>query len=209
MPVAWKAFALAALAVGGLGAAPVAAQPGPKEAPKAATSDSPAATLTRTKLLKAKVTLSVKEAPLREVLKECAAQVDMQAERPVLWTYAAGVPAGKAVTYNCKDKSLEQVLDELFGRLGLGYVVLSMDDQPRDGWVQITQGAERGYPKGATPATADEDEKDAAGRLTLAKDLIDKGKAVDAKLVLKLVVKKFPGTKAAAEANALLEKLNK
>jgi hypothetical protein len=172
--------------------------------------DSPAAERTRAKLLKAKVTVEFKNVMLREVLKEFAAQVEMQAERPVMWTYTAGVPADKPVTYACKNKPLDAALDEVFKGLGLGYVVVSQDDQPRDGWVRITRGAERGYGVAAVPSTIDDDdEKKAATRLGLAKDLIEKGKPADAKAVLMLVVNKFPQSKAAAEAKELLEKLNK
>ena len=180
--------------------------------PTPASKDTPAAERTRRQLLKTKVTVTFKGVPLREALKEFAAQVEMQAERHVMWTYTEGVPADKAISYSCKDKPLELALDELFKAYGLGYVVLSLDDQPRDGWVRITQGAERGYAAAVPPPPPggdDEDEKRAGTRLGVAKELIEKGKTADAKAVLMLIITKFPKSKAAAEAKELLEKLGK
>jgi hypothetical protein len=177
----------------------------PAEKPAAPAKDSPAAERTRTRLLKVKVTVDFKKGTVRDLLKEFAAQVEMQAERPVMWTYAEGVAAGTPVAFACKDKPLEEALDELFAAQKLGYVVISEDDAPRDGWVRITRGNERGFAAGSDPA----EEKKAAATLGIAQDLIDKGKPTDAKAVLMLVISKHPDTKAAAEARQLLEKIGK
>lgn len=56
------------------------------------------------------------------------------------------------------------------------------------------------------PAADPEDEKMAGMKLALAKNLIADGKADRAKIQLTFVVKKYPGTKAAAEAKELLDK---
>lgn len=177
---------------------------------------SAAAENTRAKLLKAKITVAFNKMPLREAMKEIAHLVEQAAERPIFWTYA---PEGKAapatpVTYSAKDKTVEQVLDEMFRPLGLGYTVISADDQPRDGWVRIAPGKDRGAIASSGPAPmpvvpADPEEAMALARLTSAKALIDQGKTTDAKLILGLVTTKFGKTKAAAEAKDLLEKLNK
>lgn len=197
--VLWIALLPSGLASGSF----IIAQP----AEKAATKDSAAAEQTRTRLLKTKVTADFKNYPLREALKEFAAQVEMDAERPVLWTYPEDIPAAQPVTYSCKNKPLDEALDELFTKLKLGYVVVSEDDRPRDGWVRITKGTERGYPSAA--AVADEDETKAAARLATAKEHIEKNRLATAKAVLNAVIEKYPKTKAAAEAKALLEKLDK
>ena len=179
------------------------AQPVAKAAAPA--KDSPAAERTRNRLLKLKVTVDFKKGTVRDLLKEFAAQVEMQAERPVMWTYAEGVAAGTPVAFACKDKPLEEALDELFTAHKLGYVIVSDDDGPRDGWVRITKGNERGFAAGSDPA----EEKKAAATLGRAQDLIEKGKPTDAKVVLMLVISKHPNTKAAAEALQLLEKIGK
>jgi hypothetical protein len=184
----------------------------PKTASAGAAKDTSLADRTRTKLLKVKVSASFEKVSLRDVLKELAGQVEMAVERPVMWTYADSIPADTPVSYSCKNKALDAVLDELFKKHGLGYVVISKMDDKHDGWVRVTKGDERGYDTSPPKIISSEDEdeeKKAAGRLAIAKDLIDKGKPADAKAVLMLVVNKFPKTKAAIEAKELLEKLNK
>ncbi|MBX9624764.1 MAG: hypothetical protein K2X82_13235 [Gemmataceae bacterium] len=159
-----------------------------------ATKDTPAAERTRTKLLAVKVSGEFRKVPLREVLKEFAHQVEVEAGRPVMWTYEAGDKAGDPVTVSCRGKPLEKVLDDLFKGPGLGYVVVSEDDHPRDGWVRVVAGAAPG-------------EAEAAGRLAAAREALADGKAADAKALLRLVARKYPGTKAAAEAEKLLADL--
>lgn len=195
---------LAALAVLALGS--------PSPAQDAKAKDTEAANRTRTKLLKARMTAEFKNVPLRDVLKELAAQTDMTADRPVMWTYGTDIPAAKPVTYTCKDKPLDAVLDELLRGPGLGYVVVSDAEDRRDGWVRITTGGERGYAKAKPPepkAEATDDESVAAERLKFAKGLIEGGKAAQAKPVLLVITKKYPATKAAAQAKELLEKIDK
>jgi hypothetical protein len=174
----------------------------------ATAADTPAAERTRNKLLKVKVTLNVRDVSLREVLKEVAAQVEMQAEKPIMWSYAPDVAAGDKITYACNNKPVEQVLDEIGKLTGIGYVVVSKDDHKHDGWIRITKGPERGYGKyPPDDPPEDPDEAKAAMRLKVAKELLDMGKTADARAVLMLVIEKHPKTKAAAEAKALMEKL--
>jgi len=169
-----------------------------------------AAEQTRDKALKVKVAAEFTEARLGDVLKEFAAQVDMSADRVVLWTYGPMFPFDKKVTFTCKSKPLDEALDELFTKVGggLGYVVVSKDGDKHDGWVQVTTTGERGVAKPVPMATA-EDEKEAADKLALAKRLIDGGKSDQAKTVLAFVVKRYPLAKAATEAKELLTKLDK
>jgi hypothetical protein len=180
----------------------------PKEAPKTTAKDTPAADLTRTKLLKVKVTGTFTDVRLGDVLKEFAAQVDSRADEPVMWSYGPQFPFAQKVTFSVTDKPLDAALDELFAKAagGLGYVVLSKDGDKYDGWVRLTTTGERGTGPAATPA---EDEAAAAERLALAKKLIDAGKPTAAKPVLEIVAKKYPTTKAGMEARMLLEKIEK
>src|SRR5262249_44435610 len=152
----------------------------------ATAADTPAAERTRNKLLKVKVTIDYKNTPLREGLKEVAAQVEMQAERPVMWTYARDGPAGDRITYTCTNKPVEQVLDDLCKLAGIGYIVVSKDDHKHDGWVRITKGPERGYGKypDDTPVIDDPDEAKAGMRLKAARTLLDMNQPADAKAVL-------------------------
>jgi hypothetical protein len=174
----------------------------------------PAAEETRSKLLKVKLSLNFTKFPIREALKEIAHLVNENTEKPIMWTYAAdgGLP-NVPVTYNCKDKAVEVILDDLFKQHGLGFTVLSGEDHPRDGWVRVGPGKERGEVKrlGAVLPPESEDPSEAAAltRLNAAKSLLDQGKASDAKLILGVVVGKYGKTKAGAEAKDILEKLNK
>jgi hypothetical protein len=202
--------ALLAGVAAGLAAVACVAIPAPaqeaKEPPKTAAKDTPAADLTRAKLLKVKVTGTFTDVRLGDVLKEFAHQVDTSADQPVMWAYSAGFPFSQKVTFSVADKPLDAALDQLLAKAGggLGYVVVSKDGDRYDGWVRLTTTGERGSE--APPATAEE-EATAAERLALAKKLIDVGKPASAKPVLEIVAKKYPTTKAGKEARMLLEKL--
>ncbi|HEY1186541.1 MAG TPA: hypothetical protein VGE74_02740 [Gemmata sp.] len=186
------------------------AQPAPEGEKKDAAADAkltPAAEFTRTKALKAKVGIEARAARLGDVLKEFAAQADMRADALVMWAYGPGFPYAQKVTYSCKDKPIDEALDELFSKSGgLGYVVVSKAGDKRDGWVLLTTTGERGT---ARPPATEAEEKLAADRLELAKKLIDGGKPGSAKPLLTLVTAKYGNTKAAAEARELLTKLDK
>ncbi|HEV3439293.1 MAG TPA: hypothetical protein VG122_18145 [Gemmata sp.] len=182
----------------------------PKEAPKSTGKETPS-DITRTKLLKTKVTRSFKDERLGDILKEFADQVDAKGDQPVMWSYGTGFPFAQRITFACKDKPLDVVLDQLLTKAGggLGYVVVSKEGDKYDGWVRLTTTGERGVDKDApSPAKVDE-EASAAEKLALAKKLIDLGKPTAAKPVLEILVKNYPNTKAGAEAKELLEKLDK
>lgn len=196
-----RSFALALAAL-------LLALPAPAQQPK----DTRLAEFTRERYFKVKVTVDVKEAMLRDVLKEFAAQVSMDKEfdHPVMWTYADGAIGDKPVTFACTDKPIEDALKELAGKAKFGYFIISKDDHIRDGWVRITAGSERGFGAlGVAPKPVDDDEATAAARLGVAKEHIEKSRNASAKAVLTGIIDKFPKTKAAAEAKALLEKLDK
>lgn len=169
--------------------------------------DSLAGESTRTKLLKVKVSVNFQGVSLREALKEFAALVEMNAERPVMWTYAEEINPGQKVTYACTEKPLDAALGELFTTLKLGYYVVSDEAELRDGWVRVTAGTERGY-RHATDVMSGDEQK-AATRLAAGKEQIEKGRTATGRAILNGLVEKFPKTKAAAEAKALLEKLDK
>ena len=186
-------------------ALPAAAQP-----PK----DTRLAEFTRERYLKVKVTIEAKDVPLRELLKEFAAQVNMDKEfdHPVMWTYADAALGDKKITFTCTDKPIEDALKELGEKEKFGWFVISQEDHLRDGWVRITAGKETGFGSlgaAAAPKPEDEDETKAAARLGVAKEHLEKNRNASAKAVLTGIIDKFPKSKAAAEAKALLEKLDK
>lgn len=180
----------------------------PDEGVKRESKDTPAAELTRTTLLKVKVGGMFKDVRLGDILKEFAAQVEMKVEQPLMWSYAAGFPFAKKVSFTAKEQPLDSALDELLSQAGggLGYVVVARDGDKYDGWVRLTTMGERGIE--LPPPTAAE-EKAATERLVLAKKLIDAGKPSSAKPLLEILVKKYAATKAGMEAKELLEKIDK
>ncbi len=105
---------------------------------------SPAAAKTF-RLLRRKVTLHSHDQRLADVLEELQGQV----RGLKLWLDPEGrAPADMRLNYDADKKPLDSLLDELFGRHGLGYIVLSEEGNPHDGWVRVKAGLERGMPEG-------------------------------------------------------------
>lgn len=194
--------------LGGLLAASPATAQTPKEPAKSTAKDSSAADTTRTKLLKTKVTVEFTDQQLGEILKEFAHLVGEKSDDALMWAYGEKFPFSQKVTFAAKDQPLDVALDKLLTKAGggLGYVVVSKDGDKYDGWVRLTTTGERGH---EPPPASAEDEATAAERLALAKRLLDASKAASAKPVLEIIVRKYPTTKAAAEAKELLSKLEK
>jgi hypothetical protein len=180
----------------------------PKETPKSDAKETAAAELTRTKLLRVKVSGAFTDVRLGDILKEFAAQVDMKNDEPVFWTYGTGFPFANKITITVKEQPLEVALDDVLNKAGggLGYIIVSKDGDRHDGWVQLTTTGERG--KALPPPTAEE-EAAAADRLALAKKLIDGGRPASAKPLLEILVKKYAATKAGKEARTLLGMIDK
>jgi putative peptide zinc metalloprotease protein len=108
---------------------------------------SPAAVRTR-RLMRRRVTVSYDNTRLGDVLADLKKQV-----KDLKWTLdtRAGANEDLTVSYRAKDHRLGMVLDDLFGRMGLGYVILSEPDSKQDGHLLIRPGWERGEPQGGRP----------------------------------------------------------
>jgi hypothetical protein len=104
--------------------------------------DTPKAAAMR-KRLKQKVTVEFKEERLKDAMDELKEQVK---GLNVLYDTKGGVSLNQPITFTAKDKPLEEVLDGMFKKNGLGYIVVSKKGDTYDGLVQIRQGRERGYP---------------------------------------------------------------
>lgn len=177
--------------------------------------------------LKTKVSVEFKDTPVREVVEELKRQVDNLS----IWVNTrAGVSINQALTYQATDKPLDEVLDQMFKRVDLGYVIGREKDGRYKGWLIIVKGPYRGEdseeeaaakpvgkeaktpaapsrPKADAPAA--DPEKEAARKLSFAKNLIDSGRLEKARERLHDLVRMYPKTKAADEARELLEKLEK
>lgn len=108
----------------------------------AADEDTPAAARTR-KLLKKKVTVDFQDTPLKDVVDELKDQVKgllIQIDTK------GGVSQNRSLTYKAEDKPLDEVLDGLFKKAGLGYYVISGKNNAYDGSIRIVAGKQRGYP---------------------------------------------------------------
>ena len=104
--------------------------------------DTPAAAKTR-KLLKQKVDCNYKDTRLEDVVDDLKEQV--KGLRMQLDT-KGGVSRNQAITYKAKGVPLEEALDQMFKKNGLGYIVISKKNNAYDGSIQIKQGKERGSP---------------------------------------------------------------
>jgi hypothetical protein len=105
--------------------------------------DTPAAAKTRA-LLKKKVTLSFKDTRLADVIDEIKEE-HVKGIKIRLDT-KGGVSQNQTITYNGKDVTLEEALDQMFKKNDLGYIVISHKGNAYDGSVLIKKGKERGYP---------------------------------------------------------------
>src|SRR5947199_9136711 len=92
--------------------------------------DTPAAAKTR-KLLKEKITVDFKDLRLEDCLDEIKEQV-----KGLKTVYAVGVSRNQTITFAAKDKTVEDVLDGMFKKNGLGYIVISKKNNAYDGAVQ-------------------------------------------------------------------------
>lgn len=190
-----------------LSSPPGAAQD-PKPNQTAAYKQSSAALMTKSKLLKVMVMATFRDVRLGDILKELGAQVDMKSDQTLMWTYGAGFPFEKRVSFTINNQSLETALDQLFTQVGgeTGYVVVSKPGDKHDGWVRLTIQGERGTE--LRPATMAE-ESTASEQLNLAKKFLDSSMTDSAKPLLEILVRKYPATKAGKEARVLLRSIDK
>jgi hypothetical protein len=105
--------------------------------------DTPAAAKTR-KLLDAKISVDFKDTRLEDAMEEIKEQV--KGFKFKLDT-KGGVSRNQPITYTAKDKPVKEVLDEMFKKPALGYVVISKKGTAYDGLVEVRKSDERGYEK--------------------------------------------------------------
>src|SRR5262249_34459112 len=95
------------------------------------------------KVLKTKIDVEFKETRLADALDEI--KEEAKGFRYLLDT-KGGVSRNQAINFVAKGKTVEEVLDGMFKKNGLGYVVISDKKHTYDGVVLVKQGKERGYP---------------------------------------------------------------
>lgn len=104
--------------------------------------DTPKAAKTR-QLLKTKVTLKFNNTRLADALDEIKEEVKGLRFR---LDSKGGVSQNIQLTGEVKDGTVEELLDVLFKKVGLGYIVISNKTDAYDGLVLIKMGKERGSP---------------------------------------------------------------
>jgi hypothetical protein len=118
----------------------------------AAGQESQAAKTTRQKL-KQKITVEFKDERTADVFKTIENEPDKPLKIKI--DNVSGISNNTKVTYKAKDKTVEQVLNELSDKLEVGWVVISNPSNNKvDGWVVIRKnlkGKERGYELGKEP----------------------------------------------------------
>ena len=105
--------------------------------------DTPKAAKTR-KLLKTKITVEFKDTRLEDAIEEIKEQVK---DLKFLLDTKGGVSRNQPMTFKGKDKTVEEVLDAMFTKPELGYIVISKSGNAYDGLVEVRKSKERGYPK--------------------------------------------------------------
>jgi phage tail sheath protein FI len=109
--------------------------------------DTPKAAATR-KLLKTKVSVDYKETTLSDVIDDIKDQIKEKSKKVlgVRVDNKGGVSNNTKFTYKAEDKPLDEVLDEMFKKNDIGYIVISQQGTAYDGTLLIVKGSARGYP---------------------------------------------------------------
>ena len=106
--------------------------------------DSVAAAKTR-KLLQQKISVEFKNTRFQDMMNDIKDEVKGLSIR---WDSKGGVSANKTFTYTAKDKTVEQILNDICKEAGdLGWYVISKKGNAYDGGVFIRKSDERGYEK--------------------------------------------------------------
>ncbi len=107
--------------------------------------DTPKAAATR-KLLKTKISVDYKDTTLSDVIDDIKDQIKDKSKKNlfVLKDNKGGVSNNTKFSYKADNKTLEEVLDEMFKKNDMGYVVVTKGTY--DGALMIVKGNARGYP---------------------------------------------------------------
>jgi hypothetical protein len=133
-----RLLACAALALG-LATAFAADRKDESEKPK----DTPKAAAMRKRLKQKVEEINWKGTRLEEAIEELQDQVKGLSIR---MDTAGGVSRNQPVSFTGKNKTVEEVLNGMFAKTDLGYIIISDPRHTYDGSILIRKGKERGYP---------------------------------------------------------------
>jgi hypothetical protein len=112
--------------------------------------ETPSAQATRKKL-KQKISIDEKEIGFKAMLDAIKGEM----EKPVSFKIdnISGISNNSKLTYASKDKSVEEVLNELADKFDFGWYVVSNAKDRNDGWVMVRKfkDKERGFESGKEP----------------------------------------------------------
>jgi hypothetical protein len=116
----------------------------------AAAQETPSAKATR-KRLQEKISVDLADVRLKDALDDLKRELS----KPVSFKIdnVSGISNNMKVSYAAKDKTLEQILNDLSDKYDMGYIVQSKANDRYDGWVILRKGKvkERGYEAGKEP----------------------------------------------------------
>jgi hypothetical protein len=109
--------------------------------------DTPKAAAAR-KLLKTKISVEYKDTTLRDVIDDIKEQLKDKTKKSlgVRLDNKGGVSNNTKFTYTADNKPLDEILDEMFKKNDMGYIVISQRGDAYDGTLLIVKGNARGYP---------------------------------------------------------------
>src|SRR6266480_991870 len=110
--------------------------------------ETPKAAATREKL-KQKISVEYKDSKMSEIKDDLEEKVK---DLKIMLDTKGGVSQNLTMTYKAADKPVEEVLDEMFKKNDMGYVVISQQNNAYDGLLKIVKGKNRGYETGKEPA---------------------------------------------------------
>jgi TolA-binding protein len=105
------------------------------DAPK----DTSAASFTKNKKLKGKVTVEAKDVPLKDIIADISSQLEDLKLGPISVSYDTGLSGNTKTSLNVKDKPAEEALAEVLKKLGYGFTVISKEKDRYDGWVRVSK----------------------------------------------------------------------
>lgn len=191
--------------------------------------DAPIVKKVRKKLKTIKVSVDYEESTVKDVI----ADLKDKSGLGISILPGSGVSANQPISFKADNKPLADVLDQMFKKADLGYVIGRHRHGERYiGWILLEKGPFRGdddadkadaappekktkkadkTTKAKPPDEPMDDNSKAEQRAEVkyrfAKELADDGKIDKAKERLQEVIQKWPNTKAAGLAKTLLEKL--
>jgi hypothetical protein len=112
--------------------------------------ETPSAKAARKKLQQ-KIALDLKDDRFKDVLDAIKREMDKAVSFKI--DNNSGISNNTKLTYSCKDKTVEEILNELADKYEFGWYVISNEKLREDGWIMVRKHSEkeRGWEAGKGP----------------------------------------------------------